>query len=370
MNSVRYISQGRRLNNHVVGFSISFDPKDGGPRGIGAEHLREALLQMTRPILRAGAGVAYGGKLEPLDPPEINFTLDLLNLIREEQEETSLDDDDPPAWHAHGRKKKEPVEEPSSVEPQVNKLYNHQAWPNYLKIDRKKEAEWINCCQIVRITQEMAQIAEPLPDEEKEGDELRRYVHRAVCLSAMRTSMALGCVQNIAGAPGASKTIPPVNVRIVLGGVLNEFTGIMPGIFEEILAARRVLPNCPLFILGGFGGAAGAIAQVLLNGWSPSAHLFTPAHYATAPENPKKPGFTDLLKYWDTTKPAPATYSPATGFADLEKLLAPFAGKPCDFLKNQLSDEDNRSLLCTVDPMEAVRLVLRGLTKLSNLSTS
>jgi len=341
MNSVRSVRNSKTLGQQVVAFSISYDQADGGPRGIGAEHLREALLQMARPILRAQAAIAYAGYLDPIPPPGCNFTLELLNLIREEQQERSTSGST------------------------VGGLYNHQAWPLYLNLSREKEAEWITCCHIVRITQKMAGIADPLPDHPSEGDEIRRFIHRAFCLSAMRRFMATGCQVEIEGAPTTPRVIPPASARIVLGGKLTGFAGIMPGILEEILCAREAPGPCPIFILGGFGGAAGTIARALLEGGVDRDPRFKPEHYATAPANEKKAGFTDLLSHWDSIEKPAGSRSPAEGFAALRALLGRFGKMPADFLQNGLTDDDNRRLLTTVDPTEAVRLVLRGFSNLT-----
>lgn len=337
MNSIRSVRGNQKLGQQVVAFSLSYDKDDGAPRGIGAEHLREALLQMARPLLRAQAAISYGGHLNPVKPPECNFTLDLLNLIREEQQERSAGNST------------------------VRGLYNFQAWPFYLSVNREKEAEWINCGQIIRVTQRMAGITKPLPDQPVDGDAVHRFIHGAVCLSAMRRFMAEGCQQEIEGAPTAPRQIPKVSARIVLGGKMGGFAGIMPGIFEEVLTARETAGGCPIFILGGFGGAAGAIAHVLLKSGVDTDPRFTPEFYAKAPENPTKPGFTDLLKHWEHASLPAGARSPVQGFSALRGMLN-VGNQPAAFLQNGLDDAENRRLLSTIDPTEAVRLVLRGLS--------
>lgn len=339
MNAIRSVRKSTKLREQVVAFSLSYDKADGGPRGLGAEHLRETLLQIARPLLRARAAIAYGGHLEPAKPPGSNFTLDLLNLIREEQQERSVSD------------------------ATVQGLYNFQAWPFYLGLDREKEAEWINCCEIVRVTQRMAGFAEALPDRRVEGDAVRRFIHGAVCLSAMRRCMAIGCEQEIEGVPAKPREIPRVSARIVLGGKMNGFSGIMPGIFEEILIAREASDDCPIFLLGGFGGAAAQLAKALHSGDIDSNPCFSPTHYASQPEDAANPGFTDLLHRWKTVPLPVDARSPEEGFAELRARLTACAKHPADFLRNGLGDEDNRRLLTTVNPTEAVRLVLRGFSK-------
>lgn len=66
--------------------------------------------------------------------------------------------------------------------------------------------------------------------------------------------------------PGANapEEIPPVKARILLGGRLAGFSGFLPGLFEEALVTFE--SNRPLYILGGFGGAAETLAKAILAG--------------------------------------------------------------------------------------------------------
>jgi hypothetical protein len=45
---------------------------------------------------------------------------------------------------------------------QIGILYNHSAWPRYLDVSRPIEAQWINACRIVRVTQQQAGLADLL----------------------------------------------------------------------------------------------------------------------------------------------------------------------------------------------------------------
>ena len=58
------------------------------------------------------------------------------------------------------------------------------------------------------------------------------------------------------------------NVRIVIGGQVSGYQGVMPGIAEEALLSLKA--RQPLFLLGGFGGCARDIAESigLLEPWS------------------------------------------------------------------------------------------------------
>jgi hypothetical protein len=51
------------------------------------------------------------------------------------------------------------------------------------------------------------------------------------------------------------------DARIVLGGRVDEYKGVMPGIAEEALLSLQA--HQPLFLMGGFGGCTREIAEML-----------------------------------------------------------------------------------------------------------
>lgn len=231
--------RSRTQVDKVIALSISWQHENLLARGLGLEHLLDLLLKIARPILRTGASLAYAGNwIEG----EGNFTYELLRLISMEQEDSSL-------------------AEPNNTS-QVGLLYNHSAWPHYLNITPRIEAQWINCCRIVRITQQMAGIAECdiVPDNEAKSDSSKVKFNAAVTSSQMRRLMMAPMSISIPDAPDL--TIPPVEARIVLGGKISDFSGFMPGLFEEALVTLQ--HQKPVFILGGFGGAAQVLANAIL----------------------------------------------------------------------------------------------------------
>src|SRR5882672_4086751 len=129
--------------NNVIAFSVSYQRDNLLARGMGFEHLRELLIRLARPMLRQQTILAYGGNWKD---PEHNFTFELLRLISAEQQDNSAGGPD--------------------TNKQIAKLYNHSAWPYYLDITTQIEAQWINCCQIIRVTQQDAgfSAADIVPD--------------------------------------------------------------------------------------------------------------------------------------------------------------------------------------------------------------
>lgn len=66
----------------LVAISVFFERDNLLARGLGLDHLKELLVRLTRPLLRQGVSLAYGGHW---DEQEDNFTYELLRLVSAEQ---------------------------------------------------------------------------------------------------------------------------------------------------------------------------------------------------------------------------------------------------------------------------------------------
>jgi len=327
----------RQNINKVIALSISWQRENLLARGLGLEHLRDLLLRLARPILRTGASLAYAGNW--LDV-EDNFTYELLRLISAEQEDNSLGGPD--------------------TSTRIGLLYNHSAWPHYLSITPRTEAQWINCCRIVRVTQQMAGIPDSdiVPNQDATKDLPRTKFNAAISLSAMRQLMMSPMLLDIPDASPLS--IPPTEARILLGGKVAAYSGFLPGLFEEALATLQ--HKKPLFILGGFGGAAQILAQGILQ---PAG--LVPPELGLAWHRDKSPGFARFL---DDTKGftiPPGLQSSEQAFHDLANRLLAAQSDPGGMLNTGLSPDETRQLLTTSDPHRAVKLVRLGLVKLGIL---
>jgi hypothetical protein len=131
-----------------------------------------------------------------------------------------------------------------------------------------------------------------------------------------------------------------------MGGKLNGYVGLLPGVAEEALITLQA--NKPLYLLGGFGGATRAVIDILhgedrpeftspwcehhVNGWR---ELRDEYHHAAFP----------MLTPEQVAKEI--TSRGATGFATA--------------LANGLSEQENEELKVTTDARQAVELILRGL---------
>jgi hypothetical protein len=210
------------LQNRLIGISISESP-DLILFGKGQEHLHELMISIARMVLRLGGNLAYGGDLRPG-----GFTETLFSLGRGEHR-------DKEGWQ--------------------RRLYSFLAWPNYHRLSPTDEAQLINTCCFVRINPENAGL-EGVTDDMPSEDTPDSVYQTTRCLSHMRELMTRGGAQGFDG----TKT-PPLSARILVGGRVQHFAGIMPGLFEEYLLAAE--NNVPTYIIGGFGGAAFLLSQAL-----------------------------------------------------------------------------------------------------------
>ena len=151
----------------------------------------------------------------------------------------------------------------------------------------------------------------------------------------MRQLMMSPMSLNIPDAPPL--WIRPTEARIILGGKDADFSGFLPGLFEEALVTLQ--HKKPLFILGGFGGAAQILAQGILQ---PAG--LVPPELGLAWHLNKSPGFA---KFLDDTKGftiPPGLQSAEQAFHDLANLLLAAKSDPGGILNTGLSPDETRQL--------------------------
>lgn len=337
----------------LIAIAISFERDNLLARGLGLDHLKELLVRLARPLLRQGISLAYGGNW---DEQEENLTYELLRLVSaekaveaEHQMADGLPDDT--------------AQPPPAARPSAGRLINHCPWPNYLKITPAIEAQWINCCRIVRVTPAMAKIPDAaiipstqldLPPDDKNYP-VQAFLHQALCLSKMRQLMLRGISFRIPDHE-PPESIPPIDARIVLGGKVEGYRGFIPGIFEEALLSLE--KRSPLYLLGGFGGATEVLAEALLA--DPSAAL--PAALQEVP------GPT-LLKDTDGLLTSACLRDTSALLRALREAIHAAQGQLAKALNNGLDEADNRRLLTTRDMREALALVHKGLAQLGLMTT-
>lgn len=143
------------------------------------------------------------------------------------------------------------------------------------------------------------------------------------------------------------------SARLVLGGKLAGFRGVVPGVVEE--AWMSLTTRQPLYLIGGFGGAARAVCDHVLGR--------------------SRPEFTDTWQE-KTVPDLTATFScqasDSVPLAPMSKIgtdIAAFAGSDLEtVMNNGLDDAQNRELMTCTDAREIAALVLQGLGKLQEES--
>ena len=192
-----------------VGVSISESP-DMRFFGLSNGHLKDAMAGYAIYLLSSGATLAYGGDLR-----DRGFTRLMFELVLRYQ-------------------------------PGQEAVRNYLAWPVHATMNAKEIRELDGALQgfarLILVTPD----GHPMPCGEHRTVPPSAVDDKAwrVGLTAMRELM---CAQT--------------DARIVLGGRLEGYKGAMPGIAEETLLAIEA--KQPVFLVGGFGGCARAIAETL-----------------------------------------------------------------------------------------------------------
>lgn len=199
------------LEGMRVGLSVSASD-DLGRLGLSAEHAEQAVAEVARAVLVAGGSLVYGGRVKPS-----GFTQYLMHEVLR---------------YGHGDR---------------TVLTLCLAAPEHQKLSRDELDEIDRTIgtsgRIVCLDTEGHQIEDILSAKAHDLDPVSQAdVPRAYSL--MRRYLA---------------TIS--DTRVLIGGQLSGFAGVMPGIVEEAVVA--VEAGQPLYVSAGFGGAAALVAQRL-----------------------------------------------------------------------------------------------------------
>lgn len=213
---------GRILDGRTIGISIGGgDDADLLRRGLSRLHVTDATRVIARVLLTAGASLVYGGALElagPTDKGE-NLVSALFQMID--------------AYNRHGA-------------PEFPPLINYSAWPFWHGHQLDWLAAHMNALRVDRLQR---------PDGAENLEELslpdivttaRGRAYIGISLAQMR--------QRIAKSTQA---------QVFLGGAIDNFLGLMPGLLEEVVLT---MDDRPIYLLGGFGGASAAVVEALEGG--------------------------------------------------------------------------------------------------------
>ena len=157
----------------------------------------------------------------------------------------------------------------------------------------------------------------------------------AMCYSLMRLEVASDC-----------------HARVVLGGKLDRFGGRYPGVLEE--AAQTVALGRPLYVVGGFGGAAGAVYEAITSPEAPTLRRAWRAHC-------EKPGVRDAQVAYDELGLALGN-GLRVEHDEVLRTLSDLGPRGLS-ASNGLSPSDNERLARSRDMNEILALVVGGLAR-------
>jgi len=262
------------MSHQIVAVSVS-ESADMPALGLTDAHLKDAMAEIARHLLALGARLTYGGDLRSQ-----GFTELLFELVARHRRDGDTGD---------GR---------ASVT-------DYLAWPVHIL----KTADDLECyaaqlsgsAELVLLTLEGDRCT--IPERRKAVQTIPTVREWSQGLTAMRKRM-----------------LKETQARIVLGGRVVGYQGVMPGIAEEALLSLQA--QQPLFLMGGFGGCAKDIAQSL--------------------------GFVLPMM------PPPSQWEGRQAFEQFDGAN----------LKNGLSPAENTALVNTPHVDQAIALILRGLLRL------
>ncbi len=330
----------RPLNDQVIVLSYGRS-SELNSLGYLPQHLEEASIYLLRPLLRLGADIMYGGSLpkrEDLAGPVQNMTLTLMNLLNDELSSASSS---------------ETTQSDSNKESQndlttPSRLFLPVSWPKTEELSIEDEATWISTCSVIRLEPDQVQLNGEKP--KKGTPEFAAW--QARMLSYARQLLAAGFDCPVPG--NLSRKVKPTAI-IFIGGRITEFSGCMPGIMEEFL--NGVKYKRPIYLLGGFGGAAQILANAVYDKPESKPSFFNTTHYQN------EEGYDKMLKHHQELE-LPTSEQPQQKLDWLWNTLVASGSKGFSKLcGNGLTESENKELAKTTDTMKAVHLIWKGIAR-------
>jgi hypothetical protein len=278
-------SSAGSLEGREIALSVSEPDRDElAARGVSKVHVSHAFQELVRQLFAAGATIGYGGDLRPE-----GYTYELIAVLNQY----------------------------SSLErPSRSRWRHYLAWPLWEQASADARAR-LNPLATVVPTPPPRGAPTDASGFDGDASPAERAI-RAESLTAMRERMN-----------------ERMTARVILGGRLTSHKSRFPGVVEEAFIAART--GKPVYVLGGFGGCASCIAEVL-RGERPAA--LTLEHQLDRTD-----GYPQLLK--------------GLGEIDYEDMLTTL--EQLNRVPNGLTDDENEQLRESADLELVVALVLRGL---------
>lgn len=201
---------------------------------------------------------------------------------------------------------------------------NYLAWPLYNQMSMVDKADYLSC---------RVQLEECHPSAAVPFDLKKEFVPPVDVSLRYMWATSLTVMRQLAEEQAKA--------RVLVGGKVKGFLGRMAGIVEEFITAKQA--NHPVYLIGGFGGATKLLSDIIEKKKDVKADVLLDI----ACEDAK---YKELYEYYKS-KGSQIDYS----ILDIISVG--------DLKNNGLSDEENLRLFHSVNIMEIVSLVLKGLSK-------
>lgn len=305
--------------SHIETITVSISESDDLPTyGLSTAHMATLTDEIHLYLLLAGLKIAYGGALKGTLSGAPNFTLRLLDLV--------------------GTYSK--LAEGCNTAPMERAVLNVAPWPLHLSYN---EDDWNLLNQDKRVDGKEG----PRPDLPWTDDELFPPTDKGRPLGSdtpqRRYAWARGLTAMRLHITELSQA------RLVIGGKLRGYAGVLPGVIEETWLSLK--QKRPLYVIGGYGGAARAVSDLL--------------------QGRPRPEFTDdwvrtNVPDYDAVRSLYAKHGGDTlSMAQIgEDIAACATAGLAQTLNNGLNEAENQELMCCSDAQRIARLVLTGLGEL------
>lgn len=296
------------LQGLQVAMSLSHNA-DINAEGFTIQHVIDATVFLARSLISAGAAIAYGGNF-----CKDGYTLLLADLIQG-YNQTAVESAD--LLHSYLDAAFKLEDAPNNVPLTVHSLFEETEAKPDVRIDA---------------------VLPPPSDNEQHHGTLYKSDMRQVMAKYTDARIVLG-----------GKSVPRTETNP------SGYGGRLPGVVEE--AWRTLEVGKPLYVIGGFGGAAGLVADLMEGGPIPErlydrTWLSDALFQKTASEIDADPCSTKLG--------LPRRMEDVAGA--VMELATPLMANDAASLKwNGLTIDENRRLLRTRDPVVIASLVLNGL---------
>ncbi len=222
--------------SRLVGLSASGGDNDVRSAGIGMTHVNDLMVRMTQRLLQDGHRVAYGGTLNDMSN---NLTKAVFEAAATFVDGNSFAEVNESASHPH------PASDRLSRPP----IVNYAAWPHTKYISTQVRGQQLGLCGFELIEPETfknKRLSDPAFPSESHLEK-KEALWASQALTRMRAKMADDC-----------------EVRILFSGSTFGWSGAIPGIVEELLAAYHGKTS-RILLIGGFGGCTDYLVDYLID---------------------------------------------------------------------------------------------------------